>query len=322
VKTRRARPRSPRRRGRLAVRAGLALVLACGRMAGAGAFESGRADFSVEVGDDLVVPYRVFAVYVAPSAELELKARALTATADSGRLASESDGVWRWTAPPEPGVAVLTISDGRDEVRLNALVVYPASLIEDGGLFGYRVGTYPEPLDGDPAYAAPSGFVALTADMQDLAISPHFRLGQFPSKQSAGLPKYLILSESLPLKLELLLERLNAAGVAADTFTVMSGFRTPIYNKAIGNGEHSRHIYGAAADIYVDVAPRDGSMDDLNGDGVLDLRDAQWLYRLADELFGPVGLQGGLGVYDSTSAHGPFLHVDARGRRARWGLLP
>jgi uncharacterized protein YcbK (DUF882 family) len=27
---------------------------------------------------------------------------------------------------------------------------------------------------------------------------------------------------------------------------------------------------------------------------------------------------GGLGIYGSTSAHGPFIHVDVRGTRARW----
>jgi hypothetical protein len=121
------------------------------------------------------------------------------------------------------------------------------------------------------------------------------------------------------------LERLNQAGIEADGFTVMSGYRTPIYNRSIGNGDHSRHIYGGAADIYVDVSPRDDIMDDLNGDGIYDSRDAQWLYRLADELFSSPehrNLRGGLGVYDSNAAHGPFLHVDARGHRARWGLLP
>ena len=39
-------------------------------------------------------------------------------------------------------------------------------------------------------------------------------------------------------------------------------------------------------------------------------------------LLSPVGLViaaiGGLGVYGSTSAHGPFIHVDVRGTRARW----
>src|SRR3712207_8624592 len=31
-------------------------------------------------------------------------------------------------------------------------------------------------------------------------------------------------------------------------------------------------------------------------------------------------LAGGVGVYRATRAHGPFAHVDVRGRRARWGI--
>jgi uncharacterized protein YcbK (DUF882 family) len=27
---------------------------------------------------------------------------------------------------------------------------------------------------------------------------------------------------------------------------------------------------------------------------------------------------GGIGIYPATSAHGPFVHIDARGTRARW----
>ena len=30
------------------------------------------------------------------------------------------------------------------------------------------------------------------------------------------------------------------------------------------------------------------------------------------------GVVGGLGAYGSTAAHGPFVHVDTRGHRARW----
>jgi hypothetical protein len=29
-------------------------------------------------------------------------------------------------------------------------------------------------------------------------------------------------------------------------------------------------------------------------------------------------LVGGAGVYPATSAHGPFIHIDTRGYRARW----
>lgn len=289
------------------------------------AFDSGRAAFSIRINDDLTVPYRVFAVYVLPSERVQFAGSAESATASAGNLEADGGGKWQWVAGPDPGLAVLTFRNGQDQIRINALIMHPAARVSGGRLFDYQIGDYPEPLDGDPVYMAPDGFVELTEGLLDIELSPHFRLGQFPSKQSLVLPKYLILREALMLKLELLLERLNETGVAVDSFTVMSGYRTPMYNRAIGNGRHSRHIYGGAADIYVDVSPRDDIMDDLNGDGVFDYRDAQWLYRLAEELFGRPensGLRGGLGVYRSTPAHGPYLHVDARGRRARWGLLP
>ncbi len=42
-------------------------------------------------------------------------------------------------------------------------------------------------------------------------------------------------------------------------------------------------------------------------------------YRLAEEVeqIHPE-LIGGLSAYPATGSHGPFLHVDARGHRARW----
>jgi hypothetical protein len=305
--------------------AALAAVLWLGAAGGGLAFESGRASFTLIVNDELAVPYRVFAVYVLPGEVLQFKAGGLAARTQDGRLTQLASGVWQWSAPGEPGVAEIELHAAGDSIRINAVILHPADRIENGYLNDYHIDDYPEPLDGDPVYRAPDGFVELDGDTLGLELSPHFTLGQFPSKQSTELPKYLVLREQLLLKLELLLERVNEAGIPADSLTVMSGFRTPMYNRAIGNGRHSRHIYGGAADVYVDVAPRDGIMDDLNGDGAFDVRDAQWLYRLADELFSRdphAGLSGGLGVYDSTSAHGPFLHLDARGRRARWGLLP
>jgi hypothetical protein len=63
-------------------------------------------------------------------------------------------------------------------------------------------------------------------------------------------------------------------------------------------------------------------MDDLNRDGEIDVRDATVLYQIVDDLYGtPIyeRFVGGLGRYEATAAHGPFVHVDARGFRARWG---
>jgi hypothetical protein len=116
----------------------------------------------------------------------------------------------------------------------------------------------------------------------------------------------------------------NARGYQARTFSIMSGYRTPYYNRAIGNRTtYSRHLWGDAADIYIDEEPHDGKMDDLNQDGVLDAHDADVIYQLIETTSEP-SIQkimlGGLARYRETSSHGPFIHVDARGSYARWGL--
>ena len=297
----------------------------------AGAFEDGRVDFSVRI-NDLEISYGVFAIYVLPEevVEIAMGNRGQTSVngivAPDGDLSSDGLDVWHWRAPPAVGSTVLRVQNGDSEILLNVFVMYPATVVRDAQLNGFRIGDYPaEPLNDNPLYLPPDGFIELNEDNGNLLLSPHFRLAQFPAKQAGEFPKYLVLREQLFMKLELLLERVNANGVKADSFTIMSGYRTPFYNAAIGNVPNSRHVFGGAADIFVDVAPVDDFMDDLNGDGALDFRDVQWLYRLANELFAQEeyrSLIGGLGVYRPNSAHGPFLHVDARAQRARWGLLP
>jgi hypothetical protein len=124
------------------------------------------------------------------------------------------------------------------------------------------------------------------------------------------------------LKLELILQAVNERGYTCDTFHIMSGYRTPYYNKAIGNVKYSRHLWGGAADIFIDENPRDGMMDDLNRDSKIDYRDAAVLYDIIDGLYGKpfyASFVGGLARYRKTPTHGPFVHVDVRGFRARWG---
>jgi hypothetical protein len=62
-------------------------------------------------------------------------------------------------------------------------------------------------------------------------------------------------------------------------------------------------------------------MDDLNRDGRVNVRDAAFLARIVDSVErSHPDLTGGVGIYTSTTSHGPFVHVDVRGSRARWGL--
>ncbi len=202
---------------------------------------------------------------------------------------------------------------GNRELSLTLMSVVPYELVRNGTLNGYRVGQYV----GD----APQGFIQLSNANASLFVSDHYRLRDFQCKLD-GPSKYLILRPEALLKLEILQHELHERGIAFDRFTVMSGFRTPYYNAKIGNEtSRSRHLYGDAMDIYVD-ANRDGNMDDLNRDGRIDTRDAQYLLAIAEDLDHSMEwgwLKGGAGVYHANAAHGSYLHVDARGYVARWG---
>ena len=178
------------------------------------------------------------------------------------------------------------------------------------------------PLKGNPLYAPPPGFIEVTKENQDTKLSPHFTLKQFLCKEDTTktFPKYVLLKERLPLKLEAVLERVNAMGFAVDTLHVMSAYRTPYYNHAIGDVPYSMHQWGSAADIYVDPLKQD-RMADLNHDGRVDVEDSKTLSDEIESLLAAkdsARFQGGMGIYPGTSAHPPFVHVDVRGTAARW----
>lgn len=244
------------------------------------------------------------------------------ATADAGDVTAAGPGHWRWRVPDEPGLYCLTVTaqPSGEQTCLQAMVMHP---YDGQPVFnGYRIGRYPRTaLRGDPAYARPRGLIEVTEANQDTPVSPHFTLGQFACKQDGGWPKYLLLDTTLLLKLELLREQIGANGHEQARLAVLSGYRTPHYNASIGNRtKYSRHAYGDAADIYVDV-DGDGYMDDLNGDGSRSVADARLLYDLVERLTQQSWFQpfiGGLGLYGPKPHRGPFIHVDTRGTKVRW----
>lgn len=247
---------------------------------------------------------------------------ALTVTA--GTVRQEATARWWWRSPARPGSSTIVVTRGAspDTIRFATFVLVPRERVAGGFLNGYRIGAYPDqPLRGLEIYEKPEGFIEVTRANQNTVVSPHFRLRDFVAKQQGDFPKYVVLQERLLLKLEYLLEAVNEAGYAAESFYIMSGYRTPFYNRAIGNVRYSRHMWGAAADLFIDEHPRDGRMDDLNRDGRVDVRDAQVLIDIVDDqLDDPAyaGFVGGLGRYRANARHGPFVHVDIRDRRARW----
>jgi hypothetical protein len=174
----------------------------------------------------------------------------------------------------------------------------------------------------NPNYAPPAGFIAVTEENKDTAVSKRFMLRDFLTHdQQSVWPKVLVLQPRLIDKLELIGNALEKRGLPS-RIHVMSGFRTPQYNaRGVGEGGRagfSRHTYGDAADIWVD-GNGDGQMDDLNRDGRITRKDAQVLLAVAEEVEAAhPELVGGLSAYRANSAHGPFVHVDARGHRARW----
>ncbi len=263
-------------------------------------FDAGKAGFTIKYKEE-TSPYRVSAVFLMPGEILDVK----IANHDMGRFTwevpegtggSDSSAAnrdssarplksWKWKAPDSAGLYPLRLRrDSTDDtILLNAFVMVPAAEMRDGYLRGYHIGTYPKALiKGLEFYRAPSGFIRADANSLGARLSPHFKLGQFLCKQTAALPAYLLLKERLILKLELVLEKANQAGYACQSFHVMSGYRTPFYNHLIGNVKFSAHQFGGASDIFIDAAPEDGEMDDLNGDGRNDGLDSELLFKLVD----------------------------------------
>ena len=295
-------------------------------------FAPRHSTFEVRFGD-LPSGYRTMAMFALPGQRVPIEVRdssdaAVVAGyelhAEAGATRAEGINRWTWVAPAGPGLCPIQIWNARDgsSMTLNVFVMVPYTAMRRGALNGYRIGAYPRPQAGHAAeYERPLGFVEVTPELLSTLVSPHFTLGQFVCKQAGDYPLYLVLRQPLLVKLEQLLAAVNDRGIAARTFSIMSAYRTPFYNAAIGNVTiFSRHEYGDAADVFVDD-DGDGVMDDLNHDGRHTIADARLLGAIVNGIEAEpefARLVGGLGTYGPTSEHGAFLHVDARGFSVEW----
>ena len=110
----------------------------------------------------------------------------------------------------------------------------------------------------------------------------YFGTKEFESKEGAKSP----FGEMVVRKeLVYLLNHIREKG--GKPIIINCAYRSPEHNKAVGGVENSYHVQGLAADI------RPENLEDL----------PELLDMVTD---------GGVGLY------GTFVHVDARGRRARW----
>jgi len=234
-----------------------------------------------------------------------------------------------FTAPQEPGMYKLAVQVDQATRALdnfNVISLVPFSEKRGGRIGLYFLGNWPFERGGtpkSPAYANPAGFIEVTPENEDTYVSEHFRLRDFLTKDQYNVwPKYILLNPKLLDKLELTIAELQATGHPVKQLHIMSGFRTPEYNYGGGNTEGranlSRHMYGDAADVFVDN-DGNGMMDDLNHDGRVDVSDAEVILAAVERVERKYpSLVGGVGVYSACCGHGPFTHIDVRGYRARW----
>lgn len=128
-----------------------------------------------------------------------------------------------------------------------------------------------------------------------LAITQHFDLSEFASHDGVSYPAEWIADRLKPLceMLEIVRETLGGRAI-----TILSGYRSPAHNKAVGGASASQHMAGRAADIQVNgIAPSD-------------------VHRCALQLFNDGKIQlGGIGLYPG------WVHLDIRpwiGHLAMW----
>jgi hypothetical protein len=199
---------------------------------------------------------------------------------------------------------------------------------------GFPLGAYPEPEDVPRIYRARAK--ALSARYyiitdSALPISRHYTVGMFLSKMRpvrtyTGRAHLLVLDYGLVDLLERITARWNSLGYPGRA-RIESPFRTPDYNNAAeaGRATFSLHMYGSAVDVISSVED-DRLHDDTDRDGDRDLDDLLPLARSLEAGMRAGTLpKGGIGVYRYIHYDGRAeefqVHVDLRGRIAKWGSL-
>ena len=121
-------------------------------------------------------------------------------------------------------------------------------------------------------------------------LTKNFSLREFRCKDGTDVPSDLRENVILLCQnLQVLREHINKP------IRIISGYRSPKYNRRIGGARKSQHMTAKAADIRVTgMTPQElkDIIESLISEGRM--------------------MKGGIGLYTS------FLHYDVRGRNARW----
>ena len=237
-----------------------------------------------------------------------------------GQLADSSRALEgaRVIAPSTPGFYKLSLLQGgetRAMPEITLAVMVPFHDKTGGSIDGYRIGWYKGEGSDAPDEAPPAGFVRISAGDADMQLTTHLRVGDFlVHDEQQEWPRYAAVNERLLDKLELVLAEVTKwqgqTGRPLVSLDVHSGFRSPEHNRTVRRAARdSRHQYGDAADVAIDA----------DGDGRYTARDAKLVELAVDQVeMRYPELAGGVGVYTSRAYHTPYVHIDARGKRARW----
>jgi len=123
-----------------------------------------------------------------------------------------------------------------------------------------------------------------------LQLQENFNLDEFKCRDGSKVPEeYMDNVRLLAENLQILRDYIGRP------IKIISGYRSPDYNKRIGGARQSQHMIAKAADIKVDgMEP--------------------WIVQKIIEHLIHEGhmMKGGVGIYKT------FVHYDVRGRNARW----
>ena len=124
-----------------------------------------------------------------------------------------------------------------------------------------------------------------------MQLENNFSLKEFRCKDGTDVPEDLMGNvKKLAKNLQVLRDHIEKP------ITIISGYRTPEYNKRCGGVKRSQHLLAKAADIVVS--------------GMTSLEVRNTIIQLIKD--GQMD-SGGVGIYPT------FTHYDVRGRNNRWG---
>jgi len=270
--------------------------------------------------DGMRLPEDRLALVVMPGDSITLSSQTdgpLWWNAGSGTPSSAHSETFGWRAPRAHGIFFIEV--GNDSIVEKYTIIVPVESCRwrTTSLNSFEIGSYG---NGNDRTRDPDFFIELTASTYSARITTHLTIGQFLCHLEGSYPQYMAFDLRLADKLEVVLEEVRKVYPQASDIHNISGFRTPAYNAEIGNDtRESLHLYGMAADIWIESWPPNDLMDDIDRNKRVDVYDGEYLVALVRVLeAGGSVVTGGASAYRWNSSHGPFVHLDIRGSAANW----